>query len=132
MVVAHLQGLLSKNHKYGGRSYASEEIIFEAISSNLLADGIKNGCESDLSLVPVLTQKGVIKTLEKVTARLDRAAELRMFDVYKVAEQISGKLKQDNPEKELSLFQLYQIAEKTGIFDAFDEHYTLENSKPLL
>lgn len=132
MVVAHLQGLLSAHHSFGARSSATEEIMFEAIHAQMLASNMSAGVEADLALIPVLTQKGVVKTSDSATARLGRVAELRLMDIYKVADQISGKLKLSNPQRELSLFQLYQIAEKTGIFDELDEHYTVENSRPLL
>ena len=106
--------------------------MFEAIHAQMLASNMSAGVEADLALIPVLTQKGVVKTSDSATARLGRVAELRLMDIYKVADQISGKLKLSNPQRELSLFQLYQIAEKTGIFDELDEHYTVENSRPLL
>ncbi len=132
MVVAHLQHLLPRNHKFGRRSSATEEIILESISANLLAGNMELGAAADLALIPVLTQKGVMSTSEQVSARLARAAELRLMDVYKVADQLTSQLKVSNPQGELSLYQLYHIAEKTGIFDALDEHYTWENSTPLL
>ena len=132
MVVAHLQGHLSPHHSFGGRSSATEEVILESLSADLLARSMESGAAADLALIPVLTQKGVIQTSEQVTTRLRRASELRLLDVYKVSDQISGKLKVSNPQNELSLFQLYQLAEKQGIFEAFDEHYKVEDSKPLL
>jgi fumarylacetoacetate (FAA) hydrolase family protein len=132
MVVAHLRGLLKPSHEFGRRSAATEDIILEAISTEHLASSMETIASADLAVIPALNHKGVTKTVEQVSARLARASELRLFDLYKVAEQLSTKLKVENPQKELSLYQLYQIAEKGGIFDAFDEYYTVEKSRPLL
>ena len=132
MVVAHLQGLLPRNHRFGKRSVVTEEIILESLSADLLARNIEAGAAADLALVPALNQQGVMDTVEQSSARLRRASELRLLDIYKVADQISGKVKRANPKNIPSLYQLYQIAEKTGIFDAFDEHYRDEDATPLL
>lgn len=132
MVVAHLQGLLPKNHQFGSRSRATEEIVLESVSAQMMASGMEVGVGADLALIPVLTRKGVTKTAERVSARLARATELRLMDVYKVSDQLSGHLKVSNSRKELSLFQLYQLAEKSGIFEAFDAHYDGKNSASLL
>jgi hypothetical protein len=132
MVVAHLQGLLSRNHRFGRRSGATEEIILESLSAQMLALSMESGIASDLALIPVMTEKGIQNTLENVGARRGRVAELRLLDVYKVAEQLSGTLKLANPQKEMSLFQLYQLAEKSGIFEVFAAHHKPENTKPLL
>ena len=131
MVVAYLRGLL-RNHKFGSRSMATEEIILEALSAELLAKNIESGTASDLAILPLLTPESITKTTTQVADRLGRAAELRLLDIYKVADQISGNLKRDNSKNELSLYQVYQIAEKTGIFEAFDEHYNEDDFKPLL
>lgn len=132
MVVAYLQGLLPRHHKFGRRSAATEELILEALSAREIANSMESGVHADLALIPVLTHKGVTQTLKQSSARLVRASELRLMDVYKVAEQLESKQKLENRQNELSLFQLYHLAEKTGIFEAFDDHYTYENSKPLL
>tara|TARA_R110002110_G_scaffold49550_2_gene147114 strand:- start:6199 stop:6597 length:399 start_codon:yes stop_codon:yes gene_type:complete len=132
MVAAHLRGLLSKNHSYGLRSSFSEDVILEAVAAELIAHNIESSTHADLALLPVLNEKGITVTMDKASARGGRAAELRLLDIYRVAEQVGRKVKSANPHKEISLHQLYQLAEKKGIFEAFDEHYLEENSKPLL
>lgn len=132
MVVAYLQHLLPKNHHYGARSRASEEIILEALTANVLAQNMTVGVMADMAMIPALNEKGITRTAEVGSARLARAAELRSMDVYRVAEQLQSRLKCANTKNEVSLFQIYQIAEKTGIFDAFDEHYTSDKAIPLL
>lgn len=132
MVVAHLQGLLAHNHQFGNRSTATEEIILESISARLLAQNMEAGNDVDLALIPALTHKGVTQTIEHVSARRGRVAELRLLDIYKVSEQISGELKVANSQKELSLYQLYQLAEKTGIFEAFNAHAATKTFRPVL
>lgn len=131
MVAAYLRGVLRPHHTYGNRSLVTEQIVLEAISAERLADNMQSDVFGDLALIPVLTQQGIISTAEKSSARLARACELRLLDIYKVAEQVASRMKRDT-KNELSLFQVYQIAEKSGIFSAFDEHYREENSKPLL
>lgn len=132
MVVAYLRGLLPAHHKFGGRSAATENIILEALDASGVADLTEAHMNADLALVPALTQVGVKKVIERAGNRFNRASELRMFDIYKVSDQIAGKLKIENRQNDLSLFQIYQIAEKQGIFAAFDSHYTEEKAKPLL
>lgn len=132
MVVAHLRGLLWKNHRHGARSIVSESVILEALSSEIIAGNIAASVDAELAMIPVMNERGVIATSERSSARLARASELRLMDIYKVADQVAGKLKLANAKNELSLYQVYQIAEKSGIFDAFDEHYKEEDAKPLL
>lgn len=132
MVVAYLRGLLPRRHKFGRRSFATEEIILESLSAEAVADNMETSLQVDLALIPVLTQKGATQTLTRVGARLGRASELRLLDIYKVAEQLESKNKVTNRQNELSLFQLYHLAEKTGIFEAFDAHYTDDKFKPIL
>ena len=130
MVVAYLRGLLRPVHKFGQRSVVTEDIVIEVLTSEMIASNMQASIAAELSLVPVLNHKGLTDTIDKSNTRLVRASELRMFDIYKVADQIGGTLKR-NVKNELSLFQLYQIAEKSGIFSALDAHYTEEKSKPL-
>lgn len=132
MVGAYLRGLLKPQLSYGTRSLVSESVIFEALASEHMAQNMLDGISADLALIPVLTEKGVRSTIDNTNARLRRAAELRVFDLYKVVDQLSDQLKLANPQKELSLYQLYQIAEKQGIFEAFDEHYREEDATPLI
>lgn len=131
MLVAHLRGLLRKSHRYGVQSITSENIILEALSAEILASGIKTDVMADLSLVPAMKHDGVVQIYGKAGPRLRRAGELMLLDIYKVADQVASGLKRET-KTELSLFQLYQIAEKSGIFDTLDDHYREENSRPLL
>lgn len=130
MVVAYLRGLLRPVHKFGQRSVVTEDIVIEVLTSEMIASNMQASIAAELSLVPVLNHKGLNDTIDKSNTRLVRASELRMFDIYKVADQIGGKLKRST-KGEMSLYQLYQIAEKSGIFSALDAHYTEEKSKPL-
>lgn len=132
MVVAHLRGLLSHSHGFGSRSKATEDVILEAIGAEALATSMEVNSRLDLALIPALTQKGVLDTVERVSSRMGRVAELRMMDVYRVADQIAAEKKLTNDKHELSLFQLYHLAEKSGIFDAFDAYYTPDKFTPLL
>jgi hypothetical protein len=131
MVVAYLRGVLRPNHPFGSRSFTTEQIVLESLSAERLSDNMQAEVMADLSLIPAMNQKGVISTAERANSRLGRACELRLFDIYKVADQIAGRMKRDT-KNELSLYQVYQIAEKSGIFEAFDAHYREEDSKPLL
>lgn len=130
MVVAYLRGLLRPAHKFGQRSVVTEDIVIEVLTSEMIAGNMQASVAADLSLVPVLNHKGLNETIAKSNTRLVRASELRMFDIYKVADQIGGTLKR-NIKNELSLFQLYQIMEKSGIFSALDAHHAKAKLKPL-
>ena len=132
MVVAHLRGLLPEQHHYGVRSLVTEGIVLESLNAELLAHNSERRMELEMAMLPVLNPQGIQNTVQRVHTRLGRASELRLLDIYRVAEQVAGLLKLENKQNQLSLFQVYQIAEKEGIFDAFDEYYTEENSKPLL
>lgn len=134
MVVAYLRGssILHKKHQFGRRSLISEEIVLESLNASEVSESMAAGVHIDLALLPKLREDAVRDTIRRVAARMNRASELRLCDVYKVGDQVSQKLKIANSKNELSLFQVYQIAEKTGIFEAFDEHYREEDSKPLL
>lgn len=132
MVVAYLRGVLPQRHRYGLRSIVSEDVILEHLNAEAVGRNIEAAAMVDLALLPVLTPKGVRDVATKAAAKLGRAAELRLMDIFRVGEQVAGKLKLANASGELSLFQVYQMAEKSGIFEAFDEHYTEENSRPLL
>ena len=130
MVVAYLRGLLRPVHKFGQRSVVTEDIVIEVLTSEMIASNMQASIAADLSLVPVLNHKGLNDTIDKSNTRLVRASELRMFDIYKVADQISGKLKRST-KGEMSLYQLYQIAEKSGIFSALDAQHAKAKFKPL-
>ena len=130
MVVAYLRGLLRPVHKFGQRSVVTEDIVIEVLTSEMIASNMQASIAAELSLVPVLNHKGLNDTIDKSNTRLVRASELRMFDIYKVADQIGGTLKR-NVKNELSLFQLYQIAEKSGIFSALDAQHAKAKFKPL-
>ena len=130
MVVAYLRGLLRPAHKFGQRSVVTEDIVIEVLTSEMIASNMQASIAADLSLVPVLNHKGLTDTIDKSNTRLVRASELRMFDIYKVADQIGGTLKR-NVKNELSLFQLYQIAETSGIFSALDAQHAKAKFKPL-
>ena len=130
MVVAYLRGLLRPVHKFGQRSVVTEDIVIEVLTSEMIASNMQASIAAELSLVPVLNHKGLNDTIDKSNTRLVSASELRMFDIYKVAYQIGGTLKR-NVKNELSLFQLYQIAEKSGIFSALDAQHAKAKFKPL-
>ena len=130
MVVAYLRGLLRPVHKFGQRSVVTEDIVIEVLTSEMIASNMQASIAAELSLVPVLNHKGLNDTIDKSNTRLVRASELRMFDIYKVADQISGKLKRST-KGEMSLYQLYQIAEKSGIFSALDAQHAKAKFKPL-
>lgn len=131
MVVAYLRGLLRPQHNFGTRSFATEEVILEALDAECAAASINASVMADLAIIPALTQRGVIATTSRASKRLVRASELRTMDIYKVADQVASRIKRDT-KNTLSLYQIYQLAEKSGIFEAFDAHYTADNAKKLL
>jgi hypothetical protein len=130
MVVAYLRGLLRPIHKFGSRSVIAENVVLEALSAELLAGNMQAVVSSDLAAITLFKQDAAISTMELASSRLTRAGELRIYDVYKVASQIAGQLKRDTKD-ELSMFQLYQIAEKSGIFEALDRNCPSSKATPL-
>jgi hypothetical protein len=121
MVAAYLRGLLKPNHQYGLRSRISEDVVIEALATEMMATNMTSAVNFDLTLIPVLNEKGRLAAVDRVTEKLRRVAELRANDLYRVADQLTGSLRLSNTKKELSLFQLYQIAEKHGIFEEFSK-----------
>lgn len=104
-----------------------ESLAAEAISENMI-----QSVANDLATLPVLNEKGIRKTIERSSARGLRASELRLLNIYQVEDQLRRDIKGQNATNEISLSRLYKLAESKGVFDAFDEHYTEENSTPLL
>lgn len=132
MVAAYLRGLLKPSHQFGLRSAIAEDVILEGLAADMNAQAMADGIRVDTGTLPVLTEKGIRATVQRINYRLGRISQLRGQDIYRVAEQLAGRLKLENRSDELSLFQLYQIAEKKGIFKAFDEHFDESALVPLL
>lgn len=132
MVVAHLRGLLKPTHRYGRRSRISEDIMLEGLASDMMAKSLEDAIRLGQAYIPVLSEKGIKSSGERMAAQLQRVAELRAFDLFKVADQLFGHMKVANGKKEMSLYQLYQIAEKHGIFDAFADQAKKATYKPLI
>jgi hypothetical protein len=117
MLAAYLRGMLKPSHKYGLRSLLAENVIFEGVSAELSVAAYETAILSDASMLPVFNEKGIRDTMHSISKRAARCMELRLMDVYRMARRLDGDAGKSG-KKELSLYQLYQIAVKNGIFDA--------------
>lgn len=132
MVAAHLQGILKPKPQYGLRSEITESILLEAMVAEKNADLMDSEMHRQMAMLPVLNEKGVNQTLDSISARSARLAQLSMMDLFRVEEQLRLKGKLADTEGEISLYQLYQIAEKSGIFDEWKQHEQSRPAQPLL
>lgn len=132
MVAAHLRGLLQPQLKYGLRSAVTENIILEALVCEQRAAHLQDTIRNDLSMTALLNEKGLNRVMDHTGRRTGRVSELRDYDLYNVEEQIARRIKVDNVRQELSLYQLYQLAERGDVFNALSAHYDTLKQKPLL
>lgn len=115
MLAAYLQGLLKPSPEYGTRSEFAEDVILEGMTALTLADGFSLAITTAASKLAILTHDGKTDTLRRIQAQTVRCSELRMMDIYKIGQEVSNK-------NGMSLYQLYQLANKNGILDALREH----------
>ena len=126
MVAAYLRGLLKPRTMYGLRSDLAEDVLLEAILADVQAKGYETSILTDASIIPALTDESKETTLRSIRAKLGRVTELKMFDIYclaKASRHLKGK------KNEVSLYQLYHLADKYGILTALRDHISAENSR---
>jgi hypothetical protein len=122
MVAAFLRGLLKPTEAYGLRSMLGESVMLEAISAEVSADTFMLHAKMDAASLPVLTDNGVRATLRAMGARASRYADLRLMDIYRLERKMEDQARRDQNKNTLSLYQLYHLATKNGIFDALRVH----------
>jgi hypothetical protein len=133
MVAAYLRGLLKPDHPYGIRSSLAEDIVLEALACDNLVHSMEQGLALDMSLLPAITPKAIPGIVQGISRRMGRVNELRGYDIYKVEQQIGDQLKlAGHDASEISVFQVYQIAEKQGIFQRFEDSFDEAALVPLL
>lgn len=118
MVAAHLQGLLKPTADYGLRSLMGESVILEAIAAQVSADTFARHAQLDAATLPVLNDKGVRSTIRTMSARAARCSELRLMDIYRLESKVADQADREKNKNTLSLYQLYHLASKNGIFDS--------------
>jgi len=110
----------------------TEDIILEAITADALLLSMESNIETDRAILPMLKPEGARTTVDRIGKKTVRVEQLRLLDIYRVEQQLADQGKVSNDEKEISLYQLYQIAEKEGIFDAVARHSEGTVKTPLL
>ncbi len=118
MVAAFLRGLLKPTTDYGLRSIMGESVIFEAIAAEVSADTFKLHSQLDAAMLPVLNDKGIRSTMRTMGLRAARCSELRLLDIYRLESKFEDQERREKNKNTLSLYQLYHLATKNGIFDA--------------
>jgi hypothetical protein len=132
MVAAYLRGLLKPELRHGIRSRLAENLIFEALEAENLACGMIESSKVTLALIPLMQKSSDIRaTADRVARRLRRAADLRLLDVYKVKDQLAAKYRVKERAGDISMFQLFRVAEKGGIFNQFVEQSSAIKFKPI-
>lgn len=115
MLAAYLRGLLKPSPQYGMRSSFAEGLIIEGMAAQAAADGFDLSIKADASKLPILSQQGKHLVMQRIHAQMVRCQELRMMDIYKLDTEVTNK-------NGISLYQLYQLADKQGILSALREH----------
>ena len=118
MVAAFLRGLLKPTTEYGLRSIMGESVMLEAISAEVAADTFTLHAQLDAATLPVLNEKGVKSTMRSMGQRAARGSELRLMDIYRLESKAEDLERREKNKNTLSLYQLYHLATKNGIFDA--------------
>ena len=118
MVAAFLRGLLKPTTEYGLRSIMGESVMLEAISAEVAADTFTLHAQLDAAMLPVLNEKGVKSTMRSMGQRAARGSELRLMDIYRLESKAEDLERREKNKNTLSLYQLYHLATKNGIFDA--------------
>lgn len=134
MVVAYLRGLLKPNLPYGSRSYLSEQLVLEALSYESMADIMHLEVANDFTITNVIQPEARQEHLGRAYRRMDRLSQLRVFDVFRVEQQLAVDPTVLHRKRELSTYQIYKIAEEQGVFEMFaeDDDKARANAKPLL
>jgi hypothetical protein len=122
MVAAFLRGLLKPTESYGLRSMLGESVVLEAVAAEVSADAFMLHAKLDAAALPVLTDSGVRSTLRAMGARAARYTDLKLMDVYRLERKVEDQVRRDRNKNTLSLYQLYHLATKNGIFDALRAH----------
>ncbi len=122
MLAAYLRGFLKPSPQFGMRSAFAEELIIEGMAATIAADGFDLSVAADASKLSVLNQQGKMQALQRIHAQMVRCSELRMMDIYKLDQEVTNK-------NGISLYQLYQLADKQGILSALREHRATVNKE---
>lgn len=124
MLAGYLRGLLKPAHAYGLRSAQSETIILEGLTAEKSVAAYESMMAVDAAMVPVLTEKSIRETMHSIAKRASRCMELRLMDIYRMNRRLSDETAKSG-KKELSLYQLYQIAARNGIFAALRQRHNI-------
>jgi hypothetical protein len=118
MVAAYLRGLLKPTAHYGLRSLMAETAVLEAVAADVSADTFRLHAQLDAATLSVLNEKGIRSTVRSMGARAARCSELRLMDIYRLENKAADAERREKNKNTLSLYQLYHLASKNGIFDA--------------
>lgn len=121
MVVAYLRGLLKPSLKYGLRSVVAENYVLESIVAGTQADLLESTVLSDSAMLPALTTESKRETMRLIRRRLQRCTDIRngnIYGVHKVQKQ-----------GQLSLYQLYQLASRSGILETLTKANCTTNNE---
>lgn len=94
-----------------------EAAILEAIAAEVSADTFMLHAQLDAALLPVLNEQGIRGAMRSMGERAARGSELRLLDIYRLEHKAADRDKRERNKNTLSLYQLYHLATKNGIFD---------------
>ena len=119
MVMAHLRGLLPKEHKYGPQSLTTEVVILESIMSEESAVSLGRLSDTQSAYFSSLAEESKNKVMQHNRARLTRIAELRSLDIYRGEKQLLARLTAAKKTRggDVSLYKLFQLSKDHGIFE---------------
>lgn len=107
MVVAYLRGLLKPSLQHGLRSIVAENYVLESLVAGVQADLMEAAVLSDSAILPALTTDSKRETMRVIRRRLQRCKDIRNGNIYGVSKE--------RQTGQLSLYQLYQLASRSGI-----------------
>jgi len=124
MVVAYLRGLLKPSLKHGLRSVVAENYVMETLVADTQARMLEATILSDSAILPALTMDAKKDTLRLIRRKMQRCVDIRNGVIYASAKPAIG-------HGQISLYQLYQLAVKSGILQTLAAPRTPDPNGPV-
>jgi len=124
MVVAYLRGLLKPSLKHGLRSIVAENYVMDTLVADTQARMLEATILSDSAILPALTMEAKHDTLRLIKRRMQRCVDIRNGGIYATARPRGAA-------GQISLYQLYQLAAKSGILETLAAPRNPEKDGPV-
>jgi septation ring formation regulator EzrA len=125
MVVAYLRGLLKPSFDHGLRSIVAENYVLDTLVADTQARMLEATILSDSAILPALTMDAKKDTMRLIRKRMQRCVDIRNGEIYG-----KPKVRQSAPGQ-ISLYQLYQLATKSGILETLAAPRVTDSNGPV-